>query len=689
MRRVIKYSMGRREEIWKKKTFRKIFHIMAACTMAVVFLLSALAYHTVKKVVTKQNIEAAMQDFEEIRSTIKEAGKMANSLATQLLLDDVCSGLLFAGDERAINPVDVGRAVKQVSLYKNMNDMVESIYLYNGTLDVFITSQTQAFCKGSDNFYDTGIVEMIEDFDRYRDKEFIQRRVPVPYSNGYAREKEVYTYILDGMGGGLDVAVIVNLSMEGLYEKLLNTAAMKDSHMAVIDSGNETVMEMRNIPDVGRDILRKPVLSMIEKGKCHREFVWQGERYFISYLYSEEEGWNYIKATKWDTVFGILSEIRKAVILLSALVLLPALSASLLSSVSVYQLYLSAEREYKRLTGHKKKDKDILKENFLYDFVNRRKMFTKEELDASLERYGLAREGKRYTLAALKIDNYQELIKIFGEDGIYDIKYGFRNVFEEVSQAQFEAVGIIYRDNTILFLIGTEADSIREKLACVFETFCEKVKIFLEWDFHMMGIEEYVSAGQLPLLKDKLWPEVHNLYFYPPGLLTDYERVKGKYTKQLDYGRLNQKQVLEALHGGKREEIWEAYHKFLSVIRGCDAIDYKNALTWLGFSVARIIDELFSDGSGEGRKQERQSGGTYLLRLTDCDTAQDADCVLEEMFEVILRHKAAAQAQGGIRGRMEEVKACIEEEFRDPNLSLALLGCEFGVSPAYLGKHFK
>ena len=45
--------------------------------------------------------------------------------------------------------------------------------------------------------------------------------------------------------------------------------------------------------------------------------------------------------------------------------------------------------------------------------------------------------------------------------------------------------------------------------------------------------------------------------------------------------------------------------------------------------------------------------------------------------------------QGGIRGRMEDVKSYIKEEFRDPNLSLALLGSEFGVSPAYLGKHFK
>lgn len=666
----------RREVIRKKKTFRHIFHLMAACMAAVVLLLSALTYGTVKRVVAGQNTDIAMRDFRGIREAVGEAGKLANSLATQLLLDDVCSGMLFAGGEGKMNAAEVARVVNQVVLYGNMNDSVESIYLYNREQDMFITSQTQAFCKGSSSFFDQGIVEIINDYDRYRDRDFIRRRILVPYSNGYEKEEEVYTYILDGMKGSwLQVAVIVNLSMESLYEAILHTQGMQDSYMLVTDEFGEPVMELCSIPDIGEEALAEPVRLMAESGKQYMDYTWQGENYFVSCLSSEREGWDYVKATKWDAVFGILDEIRMAVVVLAGIILLMALSASLISSFSIYRVYTAAEREYRRLTGHKKKERDMLKESFLYDFINRRKPFAWETLDGELARYGLG-TGKHYTLAVLKIDRYQELAKRFGEDGIYDIKYGFRNVFEEVSRCWFEAEGVIFRDNTILFLIGTQEQDIREELASAFETFCEKVKIFLEWDFHMMGIREYVPAKQLPRLKDKLWPEVHNLYFYPPNLLADYEEVQGKYTRTPDYGRLNQKQLLEALHGGNREAIGEAYHKFLCVICGCDAVDYKNALTWLGFSVARILGELGKDGP-------------YLLRLADCDTAQGADEILKEMFEVILRQKEYSLAQGGIRSRMEEVKACIREKFRDPNLSLALLGSEFGVSPAYLGKHFK
>ena len=663
----------RRETIRKKKMFRHIFHLMAVCMAAVVLLLSTLTYSMVKKAVAGQNIETAMGDFREIREAVGEAGKLANSLATQLLLDDVCSGMLFAGGDGKMNAAETARVVNQVALYGNMNDSAESIYLYNREQDMFITSQTQAFCRGSSDFFDQGIVEIINDYDRYRDRDFIRRRILVPYSNGYEKEEEVYTYILDGMKGSrLQVAVIVNLSMDSLYNSILQTQGMQDSYMLVTDETGETVMELCSISNIGAEALEEPVRLMAESGKQYMDYTWQGEKYFVSCLFSEREGWNYVKATKWSTVFGILSEIRKAVAVLAGIILLAALSASLISSFSIYRVYTAAEREYRRLTGHKKKERDALRESFLYDFINRRKQFAWEELDGELTRYGLGTE-RRYTLAVLKIDRYQELTKRFGEDGIYDIKYGFRNVFEEVSRRWFEAEGIIFRDNTILFLIGTQKQDIHGELAYVFESFCEKVKIFLEWDFHMMGIGEYVSGKQLPRLKDKLWPEVHNLYFYPPNILTDYEVVKGKYTKPLDYARLDQKQLLEALHGGNREEIREAYHKFLRVLSGCDAIDYKNALTWLGFSVARI----------------RGSGGAYLLRLADCDTAEGADRILEEMFGEILRRKAAAMEQGGIRGRMEEVKSYIKEEFRDPNLSLALLGSEFGVSPAYLGKHFK
>ena len=115
----------RRETIRKKKMFRHIFHLMAVCMAAVVLLLSTLTYSMVKKAVAGQNIETAMGDFREIREAVGEAGKLANSLATQLLLDDVCSGMLFAGGDGKMNAAETARVVNQVALYGNMNDSAE------------------------------------------------------------------------------------------------------------------------------------------------------------------------------------------------------------------------------------------------------------------------------------------------------------------------------------------------------------------------------------------------------------------------------------------------------------------------------------------------------------------------------------------------------------------------------------
>jgi two-component system response regulator YesN len=86
----------------------------------------------------------------------------------------------------------------------------------------------------------------------------------------------------------------------------------------------------------------------------------------------------------------------------------------------------------------------------------------------------------------------------------------------------------------------------------------------------------------------------------------------------------------------------------------------------------------------------------WLERLTSCDTIQDMQLQLEQIFLQVCDYTAAKRRQDMQTSRLREVdqvvdriKKLIGEQYRDPNLNISMIGDHFGRKATNLSKLFK
>ena len=145
-------------KIEQKQTFRRILLTISIALLLAVILCFAIMYNVVKKIIMEQNIESSQQQFVQIQEEFEVVNEQVNMIATQVILDDVCSDWLLASKDREFNSLDIARIRKQLTIFENTNNMISSIYIYNGNLDKFLSTGAIQVYSGSKYFADQGIL---------------------------------------------------------------------------------------------------------------------------------------------------------------------------------------------------------------------------------------------------------------------------------------------------------------------------------------------------------------------------------------------------------------------------------------------------------------------------------------------------------------------------------------------------
>ncbi|MEG0126883.1 MAG: hypothetical protein RR816_12475, partial [Clostridia bacterium] len=94
----------------------------------------------------------------------------ANSVATQVLLEETCSGLLLSVDEKAIDPIETYKAIRQMKLYTNVNESLDSIYIINRGIDKLYTSEVKGIYAHVADFYDKEFLDILDHYPAYQDR---------------------------------------------------------------------------------------------------------------------------------------------------------------------------------------------------------------------------------------------------------------------------------------------------------------------------------------------------------------------------------------------------------------------------------------------------------------------------------------------------------------------------------------
>lgn len=665
------------QEMEKKLTFRKNFLQIAVSMLLVVLLGYVFVYSTVKDTIIEQNKQMSLQAFSQVQSQFEDANHTANTIATQVFLDDICSEFLNATKGQDVNSITINRVRNQLSLYQNTNPAVDSVYIYNRAKDLFVCSGSRYKSVGMDDFADTDIVKMIREPDAY----YNQRLVPrgrISGQNLPETMETVYSYLLFTPKDPDGNVVIVNMKFDSMIKEILQMESMKDSIMVVIDDNKERLVEQQTMEFYESPEIRETVKTMASERNPYTEYTENGVKYSIFYLYSSQSEWNYIKVTKWKTLFQSLTGLQHRMAAFSAVGVLAVLLISLWISLSVSRLHGKLERKYIHIAQAKKSDPNILKERFLLDFIHNRKVFSKQSLRAEMEKFGYpVSEEKRYTVVILMLENYEKYQEIFGKTGTYDIKYGFCNIFEETFGEHFRTMGLINRDETMTFILEIKEDGLNKIEGC-FHKFCSNVNVFVPWDFMLFGIGRAENLERVPEMNSQLINVIPEGFFYPTNTYVTYEDIQKNHRWNIDFQKLDVSRIARDLNTGT--DVKETYRFLSEELKECSMADYMNAMTWLGITIVR------------GTKKytiSEQEGSEFLLHLAQCKKVSETEALFLDLLEKIAESQSKSAVKKGVTGKLDEVKLYIEQNFRDPNITLERLGDEFGVSPNYLGRLFK
>lgn len=666
------------QKVEKKRTFRKNFLQISVSMLLVILLGFWFIYGTVKKIIIQQNRQLAFQSFSQVQAQFEDANHTANTIATQVLLDDICSQYQNATSGRNMNSITLNRVRNQLSLYQNTNPSVDSIYIYNRKADLFVCSGSRFRAVGMDDFSDTGIVDIMRDSEAYYSQKLIPREMLSAYANQSEETETVYSYLLFTPKEPSGNVVIVNMVLDSMIQEILQMESMKDSAIVVIDEEGERLVEQRTMEFEETPSLKEFVKEMVSQKESYREYEEDGEKYSILYLHSSQSEWNYIKVTKWKTMFSALTELQNKMYIFTMMGAFAVLMISLWFSLAIARLHGKLEMKYARIAASKKSDTHILKERFLVDFVHGRKVFSRQSLRKELEKFEFpVSEEQKFTVVTLMLENYGEFLATFGKKGTYDIKFGFENIFEETFREKFRTLGIINRDETMTFILEITEENKNEIEGC-FRKFCENVSVFVPWDFMLFGSSRAENIERIPEMNNQLRKVIQEGFFYPSNSYVTYDKIKGEHGRNADFQKLVVGNIPKNL--GNTESMKETYKAMAEELKECSISDYMNAMTWLGISIVRSAKKCaFSE----------KEGSEFVVQLAECKKASEVDKLFLELFETISQNQEKNAVKKGVTGKLDEVKQYIEKNFRDPNITLEQLGDEFGVSPNYLGRLFK
>lgn len=664
----------------KKKNFLRIFLGISLSMLSAVFVGFGIIYATVRDIIIDQNIEMSMESFQQVQGEVEAANEAARIIASQVLMDDVSSDFFSMLLSRKQNKVLQNRVRNQLSMYENVNHRAESIYIYDQASEILISSGSRYPAAKKEKFVDQDIVEILENPDKYNSENLFCRNTVPKYSDIDQKARTVYSYIMHSEPGKRGNAVVVNMELDDVLSDILSRDLMQDSWMLIYDGAENVQVSLDNLGDEKIDDFLPEIDKMAEESCEYRVCRVGKDDYFISRLFADQSGWNYVKITKYDTMFSNLRDLLNWMLCFLAALTAAVVAIALANTIPILKIHNRLEKKYALTSQVKRSDINVLMEGFLNDFLHRRKLYDRNRLRMEMGKFGFSfEENDRFTVVILEILSYEKLKETCGDDTIYDIKYGFHNIFAETFQEQFKNLGIINRDGTLTFILKVnDEEKVLEDIRDSFRKFLQNVKIFMEWDFILYAVGQCVSLERTPKLNSMLKEAAPEGFFYEANSCITYEEIIKDHCGEADFQQLDSDSIIKLLNG--QEDGREVYRSLAERMRPCRMSDYMNTMIWLGITIARNTKQY---------RLSKQEGNDFLVQLSKCERASEVDQLFLQLFDLILANQENASVKRGVSGKLDEVKLYIKNGFRDPNLTLEHLGDEFGVSPNYLGRLFK
>lgn len=658
----------------RKSAYRNLCILLTCISLVVigVFLSMYVGFQSA----LLQSINTLSSDFvKQVNSTASMAEGVLQNLSAQIYNIHSVKKLRTYDELSNSDMIDGLRALND---FTASSSVIDSIYVYNGKQDyVYSTLSSGAVSDTAAAFRDQDAVQLMQD------KTPSQRLQPIPRysaSSSSSTNRDMFSLLyfdLTGNGNTADNVMMLNISSSWFTELYLGTepdeiALMLDAQGAVIVANNNTILK------------DGPLLNELKKqlaiGKTTGDFVWtddNGTRQLCFFTRMKNRDWYYARLLSYDKHLTGLTRMESSVYLLVVMAFIALMIGTVLVAVHVWMPLHDIRVSLSGInssTADKKNPVEQLNalisqsadSNRINDAL--RRMLRESVLSGLL----LGHEKASGSIAAeyeMSLHDGEAILPVFVSTNRLKHLMDFVRPHFPAS----EAVSVP-DDHTVLLVQPADHQAVMD--LCV-----QMVNTYPRWS---VVIGEAISSwGDLAGSYNKL-AEAYQL-----RLLYDDKRIRCiSELPALEASSVMAEQqcerIIEALRAGNDDSVKNAYRTFLGLLNGKTYQSVEFSLTHLARSVLKLYYELFPEATPPYKEARKE----FVLRLHQAEKLADVDRYFLELFTPITEkiRQERRERQGQLP---EEIMQMIQEQFRDPALSLQMLADHFSMSSAYLGRVFR
>lgn len=604
---------------------------------------------------------------------------------------------------------------------------VESIYLYNASLDQFYSSKSGEQAD-SQEFKDKYIAQLVTDPAFVAEYDGIPVIGELSGSSMAARTLSYIIFDTAATDKPLKNAIIINVSPSLMTDSIRSINQFQEGiDFIVMDQdGNVISSVLRSGLEHGTDLyslLHESHMGL--RNKEYHSLDINGIPYLESFSKSNEYGWYLISLVPRHIIFKdiITSSFMGAGIMIIVLILCSLLCLYLAKKLNTPIRTIANMMKGEKVTNLPADLKGteeflmivnsfeaIQKQNQQFDQMRRDTAYSVKQdclntlLTGNSTDPGERTEHKLRSLnlsflledtlcmAVFKIDNYEQFLADNNPKELWLLRFAIVNIMEEISSAYFTC-NVFSRDNDkFVVLIDCRQElsykRFQEQAENMLREVQDKVMEFMNisltaaYSTHFHGLEHlstmYHNMCDSLLLKMK----------YGHGCIITPYMVDEMDTDIFQFPAQKAEQLTAKISDGKDEPACQLYHQISSQLFQYDYNEILSGTIHLIYSIYTDVLQKYPDLKEDFTRMLKKC----LAGVQDAEISSDIDLVMESFITSLCtkvncyRNENNKQGSELITSRIYQL---VEQNYPDPSLCLSSIAEEMGLSPNYIGKIFK
>lgn len=652
--------------------------------------------------------------------TIDQLDVSAERLASSLLYNGNVTAYLNAPDIESTIPVLASHEIAKQCL---AIPHVESIYLYNSTLNCVYSSKT-GFQVALEYFENPDAAALLADPALLA----ANKKRPIPGSpNADGAAETISYYFPVNQFGDMSDALVINVYTSALTDSISSMNHLDpetESAFILLDENRTYITSVLSMDSASSQSWLSAALDNIAAETPSSSFEKiNGSYYFQVCTKDNVYGWHLLNYVSADVLFHDVVSVTAAGFLLFLCVLAASfllcvhISRRLNTPVETLVRALNEKRipdrlsrapmEFQKITDAvsslqnnnrqlhslQKKTRYSQTQYCLNSLISDYNPDSPASMHQQLEHLGLSYlEKEKLWMAVLKIDNYHAFLSDQNLDDLWAVRFSIVNIIEELASTHFTCNAFSRADDKIVLLMAISPDQEEDALETyrseLFRSIQENIDTYLHFTVSIAYSTTFNGLNNLSIVFKNMENSLLLKMRYGHGCIIDPYQNEDMPEEAFQLSSRSILQLTDCLNNGQADAAWTAYQELADPLFDYDYSEILSTCIHLIYSIyGRMIEKypVLKDSVTQNVKDA-------LAVLENAEISDDIHRLFRSYFDdicaAILKLKTDP-AQQNSAVTTEKVVKIIEQEYTNSALCLCSIADEVGLSPNYVGHIFK